>query len=338
MTPLALAAVAVVVAAATGLLLVIGLRRLARRLGVTVLQGRLWQSPVVALTVLVVLRVIVLRADQDWSRPVDHLLWAAQVGAVAWLLIVLVLTVEKGALAKHPDTGLAAAGSRHVRTKVTLLRRVSVAAIVTVAIGVLLWSIPEVRSLGVTVLASAGVVGIIAGLAAQTSLANIFAGVQIAFTDGIRVGDIVAIEDTWGRIDEITLTYVAVEVWDGTSLILPCTFFNTTPFRNWTHSGAAVQGTVAIAADWAVDVPRVRLELERLLRASPRWDGQHGTLVVDDAAGPTLTLTAIVSAADGDTLAALRWDVREGLVRHLQVEQPAALPRARLENVEPRET
>lgn len=324
-------AAAVAAGVAAGLLLVSGLRALARRWNVTVLTGRLWQSPVVTLLVLVAARVVVDAAAYAWSEAVSYALWIGQVASLAWLGIVLVRTAEKAALAKHPDTGLTAAASRHVRTKISLLRRVAVSLIIAVAVGAVLFSIPEVRTVGVTLLASAGVLGIVAGLAAQTSLANIFAGIQIAFTDAIRVGDIVQFDDLTGRIEEITLTYVVVEVWDGTSLILPCTFFNTTPFRNWTHSGASITGQVDLAVSWAVPLQALRDELDRVLQASDLWDGARGDLRVQDASGPVLRVTAFVSARDADALEPLRWAVREALVELVQREHPGALPRELLE-------
>lgn len=324
--------VAVVGATGLGLVVVAVLRRLARRWHVTVLSGRLWQSPVVVVFALVAAQATVLAADPTWADAVVHLIQIGEIAAIAWLLIVIVRTLEKAALAKHPQTGPQDARSRHVRTKITLLRRVAVASIVTVAAGAALWTIPQVRAVGATVLASAGVVGIIAGLAAQTSLANIFAGVQIAFTDGIRVGDIVTMEGTTGRIQEITLTYIVVESPDGTSLILPCTYFTTTPFHNWSHTGAAVTGRVSLAVDWHVPLDDLRTELGRVLQESEHWDGRHGDLVVDEA-DEALRVVALVSAADGASLQLLCWQVREALVHHVSRHHGAVLPRVRQERV-----
>jgi small-conductance mechanosensitive channel len=138
-----------------------------------------------------------------------------------------------------------------------------VAVIATVAIGAMLWTIPAVQELGAGILASAGVLGIVAGLAAQTSLGNLFAGIQISFTDAIRIGDVCRDRQPVGRIEEITLTYVVVRVWDGTCLILPCTYFNTTRFRNWTHGGTQNSGTVELTVNWQVPLEDLRQELRR---------------------------------------------------------------------------
>jgi hypothetical protein len=203
------------------------------------------------------------------------------------------------------------------------------AVVVTIVVAAALWTIPAVREVGVGIFASAGVVGIVFGLAAQTSLANIFAGIQIAFTDGIRIDDIVDIEGQWGRIEEITLTYVVVRVWDGTSLILPCTYFTTTPFLNWTHQGTSATGIVEIGVDWNVPIDELRRELGRILAVSSNWDGQKGDLHVEDASGPVVKLIAEVSAPDGDSLAPLRREVREELVQYIQREHADAVPRTR---------
>lgn len=324
--------VVLVLAVVISLVLVVLLRRLAQRWNVTVLSGRLWQSPVVALVGLGTLRGLVGGSDGDWTEGVDHLLQIGQICAVAWLLIVLVRTLQKAALAKHPQTGLGDEQSRHARTKIDLLQRVAVAAIVTVAIGAILWTIPQVRAIGATVLASAGLVSIVAGLAAQTTLANIFAGVQIAFTDGIRVGDIVVVEGVQGRIEEITLTYIVVEVWDGTRLILPCTYFTTTPFENRSHAGTSVIGQVGLRADWTIPVEEVRAELGRVLASSPRWDGRHCQLAAEDASGDALQLIAQFSAT-ADEIELLRFDVREALVRFVRDHHPSSLPRYRRQTI-----
>lgn len=329
--PLLDAVVAVALAVAISLV-VVALRGLARRWNVTVLSGRLWQSPVVVLVALSTLRGVLGDADGAWVGRVDHLLQIGVICAVAWLLIVLVRTAQKAALAKHPQTGLEDEQSRHARTKIDLLQRVAVAAIVTVAVGAVLWTVPQVRAIGATVLASAGLVSIVAGLAAQTTLANIFAGVQIAFTDGIRVGDIVVVEGGQGRIEEITLTYIVVEVWDGTRLILPCTYFTTTPFENRSHAGTSVIGQVHLRADWTIPVEEVRAELGRVLAASARWDGRHSRLATEDASGDALQLIAQFSAT-ADEIELLRFDVREALVRFVRDHHPSSLPRYRRQTI-----
>jgi small-conductance mechanosensitive channel len=317
-----------------GLALTLGLRWLARRLEVSLDWTAATRSPIVALFVVVALKVVLELADAQraWADVVVRLLDVALIAIVGWVLLVVARVIEKGALGKFPDTSLEDRRSRHARTKITLLRRVTDAVVVTIVVAAALWTIPAVREVGVGIFASAGVVGIVFGLAAQTSLANIFAGIQIAFTDGIRIDDIVDIEGQWGRIEEITLTYVVVRVWDGTSLILPCTYFTTTPFLNWTHQGTSATGIVEIGVDWTVPIDDLRRELGHILAGSPNWDGHKGDLHVEDASGPIVTLIAEVSARDGDSLTPLRREVREGLVQYIQRERTDAVPRTREES------
>lgn len=327
------AAMALAIAFTLGVVVVAILRRLARRWNVTVLSGRLWQSPVVAIVMLSVVQPMVAEIDRRWTPGLAQLLLIAQICAVAWLAIVLVRTMTKAALARYPETGLQDERSRHVRTKIALIQRVAIAVVGTLAVGAILWTFPSVRAVGVTLLASAGVLSIIAGLAAQTILANVFAGIQIAFTDGIRVGDIVVIDGRQGRIDEITLTYVVVEIWNETSLILPCTYFITTPFENWSHSGNTAIGEVRLTAAWGVPVGAVRDELQRAVSASPHWDGRVAELRVSDTAPDGVVLLAQFSAP-GDAVELLKFEVREALTDFLATRHPEALPRVRQQHIE----
>jgi small-conductance mechanosensitive channel len=331
-------AVGVVVAAAAlllGLLVSWLLRRLVRQLGVDVQAGSHGRSPVVLIVVLAVLQVYNRLLDRAWADEVASLLGVGLTAAVAWLFVVLALMLEKGALARFPETDLEDLKSRHARTQIGLLRRIAVAVIITVAIGAILWSFPIVHELGVSVLASASVLGIIVGVAAQTTLGNVFAGMQVAFTDAIRVGDVVVINKQRGRVETITLTYVVVRVSDGTSLILPCTYFTTTPFQNWTHAESQVVGQVDVdvVADWAVPVQDIRDELRRIVRESAHWDGGRVELVVHETTDTHLVLRAFAGANSIDTTATLQWEIREGLVAFLQ-RNPSAIPRTRQQDVD----
>lgn len=324
-------AVSVAIAFGVGLLVTLLIRRLLRRHNLDVEGGRLWRSPIVALFVTVTLRgALAAAGDYVWTGWAVKILDTAVVVAIAWILVDLSIAIERAGLAKYPDATLADPQARHARTQITLLRRITESVIITLAVAAILWSIPAVRQVGAGIFASAGIVGIIAGLAAQTSLGNVFAGIQIAFTDAIRIGDVVDIDGHWGKIEEITLTYVVLRIWDGTCLILPCTYFNTTNFHNWTHRGTETTGLIQLSVDWRVPIDELRAELHRFLATCPSWDGKSGEIKIDDATGDSLTLIAIVSAADADTIGGLRWDVREALVTYLQAHYPTALPTHRL--------
>lgn len=327
-TVLAAVAIGAGVAFVVGLLLTLGLRWIGRRAGLQIEWTGLQKSVIVILFVVVAVKVILQSADsdRDWVDRLLNVLDVALIVVVGWILLIVAQLIEQATLRKFPATTLADRKSRHTRTKITLLHKVANVAIITIVVGAILWTIPGVQEIGVAVFASAGVIGIVAGLAAQTSLSNVFAGIQIAFSDAIRIDDIVEMEGQWGRIEDIKLTYVVVRVWDGTSLILPCTYFTTTPFRNWTHQGSATVGKIDLGVDWHVSVDEVRSELARILAESPNWDGKRGELHVEDASLKILRVVVMVSAVDGEKLAALRWEVREGLVDYIQREQEAALP------------
>jgi hypothetical protein len=218
-----------------------------------------------------------------------------------------------------------------VRTQVSLIRRLTVVVIAVLAIAGMLLTFPSARAAGTSILASAGVISIVAGLAAQTSLANVFAGLQLAFTDAIRVDDVVVIEEERGRIEEITLTYVVVHVWDDRRLVMPSTSFTTTPFQNWTRKESAVLGSVEMDVDWTVPLDPMRAELDRLLEGLELWDERVKVLQVTDAVGAVVRVRVLVRAKHGPTLFDLRCHVREGLVVRLQREHPTALPKVRNE-------
>ncbi|NTW41467.1 MAG: mechanosensitive ion channel [Cellulomonadaceae bacterium] len=276
---------------------------------------------------------LVIPAGQGWRPAVEHVLLIATIITAAWLLGALAFVIEDATLARFTTDTPDNRHARRVRTQVMLLRRVTVAVLVLCAVAGVLLTFKEARLAGASVLASAGVLSVIAGLAAQTSLANVFAGIQLAFTDAIRVDDVVVLEGEWGRIEEITMTYVVVHVWDDRRLILPSTYFTTTPFQNWTRRAADLLGTVELDLDWTVPVAAMRTELTRLLQASELWDHRVGVLQVTEATGGWVRVRALASAVDAPTLFDLRCAVREGLVDWLQREHPGALPRSRWEGV-----
>jgi small-conductance mechanosensitive channel len=200
---------------------------------------------------------------------------------------------------------------------------------VVLTAGVMLMTFPGIRALGASVLASAGLVSVVAALAAQSTLGNVFAGLQLAFSDAIRVDDVVVVEQEWGRIEEITLTYVAVQIWDDRRLILPTSYFTTKPFQNWTRNSSAVLGTAEVDVDWSTPIEPLRAELRRVCEGSELWDERVCVLQVTEAIGGTIRLRALVSAADAGALWDLRCLVRERLVGWMWEHQRGSLPRVR---------
>ncbi|NES30351.1 mechanosensitive ion channel [Micromonospora terminaliae] len=333
-------AAAALAAAAVALLLVEVVHRATRRLGrrsllMTELTEHSHRSFQVAATVLAVqlaVRFTTLYAvGSPWRQVVLHALVLALIAATAWLVASLLVVAEDTALARFRVDVPNNRHARRVRTQVVLLRRLTIAVIVVLALGVMLMTFPAVRGIGAGVLTSAGVVGVVAALAAQSLLGNVFAGLQLAFSDAVRLDDVVVVEGEWGRIEELTLSYVVVQVWDDRRLILPTSYFTSTPFQNWTRTEAAVLGTAEFDLDWAIPVQAMREELRRLCEGTELWDGRVCVLQVTDATGGMVKVRALVSAADAGSLWDLRCLVREHLVAWVRDQRPAALPRLRAE-------
>ncbi|MCK9893011.1 mechanosensitive ion channel family protein [Frankia sp. AgB32] len=310
--------------------------RVARRIGqhsriVADLAHR-GRRPVRLTLVLIALQIALGSThEQDWTAPTEHVCGILLVAGIAWCVVVLAFVLEELALARYRVDVVDNRHARRIRTQVSLLRRITVAVIAVIAAASMLMTIPSVRVAGASIFASAGVVGIVAGLAAQTSLANVFAGLQIAFTDAMRVDDVVVVEEEWGRIEEITLTYVVVHIWDDRRMILPSTYFTTKPFQNWTRKESAVLGAVELDLDWEVPIEEMRAEMHRVLEATDLWDRRVSVLQVTDAVEDHIRIRVLVSGKDGPTTFDLRCHMREALVLWLQRHHPTALPRTRVE-------
>jgi small-conductance mechanosensitive channel len=273
--------------------------------------------------------------DGGWRSAVDHLLLIALMGSLAWLAVAVLLIVEALVLSRYSVDVADNRRARRLRTQMILARRIAVALIVVLAVGSVMLTFPAIQALGAGLLASAGVISIVAGLAAQTSLVNVFAGMQLAFTDAIRVDDVVVVQKEWGRIEEITLTYVVVHIWDDRRLILPSTYFTTTPFENWTRRQSEVMGTVEFDLDWRAPVEDMRAELRSVLAGTDLWDERVGVLQITDATGGYVRVRILVSAADSAALFDLRCLIREAMVTFLQQGHPESLPHMRWEPVQP---
>ncbi|MDP5184371.1 mechanosensitive ion channel [Blastococcus sp. BMG 814] len=315
-------------------------RRVGRGSPVTADLSRRGRTPLRALLVLVALTVVLEAADDlgDWTEVVVHVLAPAVIATIGWLVAVAVFVAADAWLARYDVDVADNRHARRVRTQISLLRRLAVVLVAVLTLAAMLLTFPGARAAGASILASAGVISIVAGLAAQTSLANVFAGLQLAFTDAIRVDDVVVVEEEWGRIEEITLTYVVVHLWDDRRLVLPSTYFTTTPFENWTRKESAVLGAIELDVDWTTPFDRMREELDRLVAGDENWDERVKVLQVTDAVGSLVRVRVLVSAQDAGTLWDLRCAVREGLVGWLQREAPHALPRVRNEGAPGYET
>ncbi|MCC7043137.1 MAG: mechanosensitive ion channel, partial [Acidobacteria bacterium] len=251
------------------------------------------------------------------------------IGAVAFLLFQAVDAAAALVLRQHRTDVNDNLQARAVHTQVMVLRKVAVAVIVIFTVASMLMVFESVRQFGASILASAGIAGIIIGFAAQKSIATLLAGFQIALTQPIRVDDVVIVEGEWGRIEDITLTYVVVRIWDLRRLVLPITYFIEQPFQNWTRTSSDILGTVFLHVDYTVPVNELRSELTRILQHSRHWDGKVNGLVVTDVKERTLEVRALASAADASAAWDLRCEVREKLVDFLRRNHPGSLPRLR---------
>lgn len=318
--------------------------RVARRIGRrSILVAELADhshSPFRVAAVLLALHLAIMfttesAAGATWRGVLMHGLVLAVVAAIAWLVAALVLAVEDVAMARFRTDETDNRQARRIKTQVVMLRRITLAVVVLLAVAVMLITFPAVRAVGASLLASAGLAGVIAGLAAQSLLGNVFAGLQLAFSDALRLDDVVVVEGEWGRIEEMTLSYVVVRIWDDRRMILPTSYFTTKPFQNWTRNRSEVTGTAVFDVDWSVPVQAMREELHRVVQASELWDGRVCGLQVIDATGGTVRVRATVSAADASKLWDLRCLVREQLVAWIREREPIALPRMRAEVGDP---
>ncbi|MFC4308741.1 mechanosensitive ion channel family protein [Steroidobacter flavus] len=219
--------------------------------------------------------------------------------------------------------------ARAIYTQVTMLRKIVTSIVALIAVASMLMVFDSVRHFGTAIIASAGVGAVILGFAAQKSIATLLAGIQIALTQPIRIDDVVIVEGEWGRIEEITLTYVVVCIWDWRRLVLPISYFIEKPFQNWTRTTAEVIGSVFLYVDYNVPLAPLRAELQRILEASPLWDRKVSALQVTDTKQHTVEVRVIVSARDAGQAFDLRCDVRERLIGYLQKNYPDSLPRIR---------
>jgi small-conductance mechanosensitive channel len=270
-----------------------------------------------------------LPVSQIIVSRLNHVVGLLLIASIAWLLVTMLDVLQD--YIEHRQT-LAVGDSltaRRIRTQVQVLRHIAAVVIVVITIAIMVMTFPSARHVGESLFASAGLAAVVAGLAARSMLSNLLAGVQIALSQPIRLEDVVIVEGEWGWIEEITMTYVVVRVWDLRRLILPISYFIEKPFQNWTRNTADLLGTVFIYADYTLPVDEVRQELQRILQSSGMWDGRVWGLQVTNATDRTLELRALMSAASGSAAWDLRCYVREKLIAFLQQNYPESLPRTR---------
>jgi small-conductance mechanosensitive channel len=310
-------------------------RRFARRVGgfvAEVIVRRAEPSARLILPLNVMLLVFpALPLGPRADEPLHRTLLMALVAAIGWLAVALSHAGRDIIVARYNVTVADNRAARQMVTRVHVFWRNIVTILVGITIGIMVMQIPSARSIGVSLFASAGVAGIVIGFAARPLLANLLAGLQIALAEPISLDDVVIIEGEWGRVEEITMTYVVVAIWDLRRMVVPLSYFIEKPFQNWTRKTADLLGSVFLYVDYSVPVDAVRAELKRVLDQSKLWDGKVWNLQVSDAKERTIELRALMSAADSGKQWDLRCEVREKLIAFLQQRYPEALPRIRAE-------
>ncbi len=265
----------------------------------------------------------------DTIGRIQHWLGIGVLLSATWLAVRAVGAVELRILREHPvdvEDNLAA---RRVQTQTRVIAGVIQGALILVGVSLALMTFPAIRQIGATLLASAGIIGLVAGIAARPVFGNLIAGLQIALAQPIRLDDVVIVEGEWGRIEEITSTYVVVRVWDERRLIVPLQWFIEHPFQNWTRTSAQLLGTAFLWLDYRTPMAEVRAELQRICNDDPRWDGRVCVAQVTETTERSIEVRLLVSARNSGDLFDLRCALRERMLEFLNARHPQALPRLR---------
>jgi small-conductance mechanosensitive channel len=272
-----------------------------------------------------------LPLDPVTTATANRVFIAAVVLFIGWIVLVAANASADYYVGRFqigvPDDLMA----RKAVTQIEVLKRIMDGLIIVIAVGFALMSFDSVRQLGLSLFASAGVVGIVAGVALRSVLANFFAGLQIALTQPIRLNDVIIVEGEYGLVEELSSAYVVIRIWDQRRLIVPLSYFIEKPFQNWTRSSAEMLGTVFVHVDYMIDVERIRERGRQIVETSRFWDRRVFNVQVTDSRESTLELRLLASATDSGRLWDLRCELREKIIAFIKSEYPGALPRRRLE-------
>jgi small-conductance mechanosensitive channel len=270
-----------------------------------------------------------LRLPENWTWVTQKGFGILLIMAMSVLIVRGVNAVQLALMSRHrmdvPDN----VSARRIYTQVSVIRKIIVSTVIIIATGSILMLFDPVRQFGTSILASAGIAGVVLGFAAQKTLGNVLAGIQIALTQPLLIDDIVVVEGEFGQIEEITLTYVTVRTWDLRRLVLPITYFIEKPFQNWSRVSTELLGTVILYLDYQVPLGELRKELKRLLENNPKWDRRVCGLQVTNTTQSTIEVRALLSGTDPGKTFDLRCEVREGLIEFLRRDYPESLPRVR---------
>ena len=283
-----------------------------------------------ALPLLVVAVVLpFVQLPEQFAGLLQNLISILTIITVSWIVVRSASVLEDYLYDKYSIDSEDNLKARKIHTQMVYLKRVFAVIVGVIALALILINFEKVKQLGTTILASAGILGIVLGFASQRSIALLFAGFQVALTQPIRIDDVVIVENEWGKIEEITLTYVVIRIWDKRRLVVPISYFIEKPFQNWTRVSADLLGTVYLYCDYTVPVQGVREELQRILEQCEEWDGEVCSVQVTDATERTVAVRALMSARDASLLWTLRCRVREQLIDYIRRVFPESLPRFR---------
>src|SRR5256714_5105334 len=277
----------------------------------------------------VILLLPLLRLPDNWTWATEKGFGILLIVAFSVLIIRGVNAVQSALMSRHRLDAEDNLSARKVFTQVSVIRKIIVTAVVIIATGSILMMFDPVRQFGTSILASAGIAGIVIGFAAQKTLGNVLAGIQIALTQPLLIGDIVVVDGEFGQIEEITLTYVTVRTWDLRRVVVPITQFVEKSFQNWSRVSTELLGTVMLYLDYQVPMAELREELKRLVENNPKWNRKVCGLQVTDTKPSTIEVRALVSSTDPGKTFDVRCDVREGLIEFLRRNHPESLPKVR---------
>ncbi len=307
------------------------LRRLTLNRPVPAVFVRRAADPGLVVAALIALQAVLQSAPNTvpWIDVVRHLAALLLIAAGTWLGVQLTAAIAESVAVRYPANVEDNLNARRMQTQTRLLTRLLASIVVLIGISFALLTFPGVRNIGASLLASAGIAGLVAGIAARPILGNLLAGLQIALTQPVRLDDVVIIEGEWGRIEEITRTYVVVAIWDQRRLIVPLQQIIEKPFQNWTRAKSEILGTVFLWVDYGTPIDPLRAELRRICEGAPEWDRRLCLIQVTDTTQQAVQLRALVSSADASRNWDLRCLVRERLLEFLRREYPESLPRIR---------
>ena len=260
---------------------------------------------------------------------VRHVNGVLLIAALTWLAVEAIRGLADGVVARHPVDVEDNMQARRIHTQARVLARSAMVIVGIAGMAMALMTFPGARQVGASLLASAGVLGIIGGLAARPVFSNLIAGLQLALAQPIRLDDVLIVQGEWGRVEEITGTYVVLRIWDERRLIIPLQWFIENPFQNWTRSSAQILGTVFLNVDYALPLDALRAEAKRVVEQTPEWDGRVFVVQVTDATERTMQIRVLVSALDSGRAFDLRCKVREALIAWIAREHPQCLPSIR---------